>query len=278
MKIKLWGVRGSITTTGPETAYYGGNTTCVDVWEDGCQLVLDGGSGIQKLLINNPLTTKRIDVLLTHLHLDHIQGLGFFKPLFDPSMEVHIWGPASSTRTLHSRISRYLSPPLFPVLIRDLPCTLTLHEIGSHTFKIGPFTIQSNYIIHPGPTVGYRVSGKHSVFTFIPDHEPALGKDGIIQEDKWMSGIDLARDADLLLHDAQYTHGEYENKKGWGHSSMEDAGLFASMAGVKHLLFAHHDPSRSDDQLNEIFASFQKNTNYPFGQQLAREGMEIILE
>ncbi|MBC7629762.1 MBL fold metallo-hydrolase [Ferruginibacter sp.] len=278
MKIKLWGVRGSITTTGAETACYGGNTTCVDVWEDGCQLVLDGGSGIHKLIISNPVTTKRIDILLTHLHLDHIQGLGFFTPLFDPSMEVHLWGPAGSTRTLHSRLSRYLSPPLFPVLIRDLPCKLILHEIGNHTFKIGHFTIQSNYIIHPGPTVGYRVSGKNSVFAFMPDHEPALGKVGIIRESKWISGIDIARDADLLLHDAQYTQGEYESKKGWGHSSMEDAALFASMAGVKHLLFAHHDPSRTDDQLNEIFAAFQKNTHYPFVCQLSREGMEITLK
>jgi ribonuclease BN (tRNA processing enzyme) len=277
MKIKLWGVRGSITTTGPETAYYGGNTSCADVWEDGWLLVLDGGSGIQKLVVNNPLANKRIDVLLTHLHLDHIQGLGFFKPLFDPSMEIHIWGPASSTRTLHSRLSRYLSPPLFPVLIRDLPCSLTLHEIDNSTFQIGPFTIQSNYIIHPGPTVGFRVSGKQSVFTYIPDHEPALGRHGMIEDEQWVSGIDLARGADLLLHDAQYTAAEYINKKGWGHSSVNDAAIFASVAGVKHLLFAHHDPARSDDELNELYAAFKNNNTYNFKYELAREGMEIIL-
>jgi ribonuclease BN (tRNA processing enzyme) len=277
MKIKLWGVRGSITTTGPETAYYGGNTSCTDVWEDGWLLVLDGGSGIQKLVVNNPLANKRIDVLLTHLHLDHIQGLGFFKPLFDPSMEIHIWGPASSTRTLHSRLSRYLSPPLFPVLIRDLPCSLTLHEIDNSSFQIGPFTIQSNYIIHPGPTVGFRVSGKQSVFTYIPDHEPALGRHGMIEDEQWVSGIDLVRGADLLLHDAQYTAAEYINKKGWGHSSIDDAAIFASVAGVKHLLFAHHDPARSDDELNELYTAFQNNNSYNFKYELAREGMEITL-
>ena len=278
MKIKLWGVRGSITTTGPETAYYGGNTSCVDVWEDGCLLILDGGSGIQKLVVDNELSTKRIDVLLTHLHLDHIQGLGFFKPLFDPAMEVHIWGPASSLRTLHSRLSRYLSPPLFPVLIRDLPCKLTLHEIENSRFTIGPFTIQSNYIIHPGPTVGFRVSGGQSTFAYIPDHEPALGKNGIIKNNRWLSGFDLAAGADLLLHDAQYTEQEYINKKGWGHSSMEDACLFASMTSVKKVLFAHHDPSRTDIQLDDIFTAFQEKASYPFNYQLAREGMEIILD
>lgn len=278
MKIKLWGVRGSITTTGPETAYYGGNTSCVDVWEDGWLLVLDGGSGIQKLTVNNPLASKRIDILLTHLHLDHIQGLGFFKPLFDPSMEVHIWGPASSARSLHSRLSRYLSPPLFPVLIRDLPCSLTLHEIENSNFNIGPFSIQSNYIIHPGPTVGFRVAGRHSVFTYLPDHEPALGKNGIIRNNQWISGIDLAKGTDLLLHDAQYTAEEYQNKKGWGHSAIDDTGYFAAVAGVKKLLLAHHDPSRSDEQLENMFDEFNKKYNYSFACELAKEGAEFMLD
>lgn len=278
MKVKLWGVRGSIPVTGPETSYYGGNTSCVDVWEDGCQLVLDGGSGIQRFSMNTTLDSKRIDILLTHLHLDHIQGLGFFKPLFDPDMDVHIWGPASSLRTLHSRLSRYLSPPLFPVLIRDLPCKLTLHEIENSQFSIGPFTIQSRYIIHPGPTVGFRVSSKNSTFTFIPDHEPALGKDGMINDPKWISGIELAMNADLLLHDAQFSSEEYQQRKGWGHSSMSDAALFASMAKVKHLLLSHHDPSRTDIQLNNQMTEFSKANNYSFKNELAKEGVEYFLE
>lgn len=278
MKINLWGVRGSTPTSGPETTYYGGNTSCIDVWEDGWLLILDGGSGIQKLIINPELKTKRIDILLTHLHLDHIQGLGFFKALFDPQMEVHIWGPASTTRTLHARLSRYLSPPLFPVLIRDLPCKLTLHDIENSIFNIGPFTIQSAYVIHPGPTVGFRVTGAHSVLAYIPDHEPALGKSAIIPDSKWLSGFDLAAGADLLLHDAQYTSEEYQHKMGWGHSSIEDAGRFASIAGVKQVLFSHHDPYRSDAQVNEMFAAFKKNTNYQYACEPAKEGMEIALK
>ena len=112
MKIILRGVRGSIPTSGPDTDFYGGNTSCVDVEEDGWVLVLDGGSGMRKSNTGERPANKRIDILLTHLHLDHIQGLGFFKPFFDPEMEVHIWGPASSSQTLHARLSRYLSPPL----------------------------------------------------------------------------------------------------------------------------------------------------------------------
>ncbi|MDZ4793640.1 MAG: MBL fold metallo-hydrolase [Bacteroidota bacterium] len=277
MKIKIRGVRGSIPTADPDTTYYGGNTSCVDVSEDGWRLVLDGGSGMRKSNTGPGPENKRIDILLTHLHLDHILGLGFFQPLFDPDMEIHIWGPASSTHTLRSRLTRYLSPPLFPVLIRNLPCKLILHEIDNSEFQIGPFTVQSGYVIHPGPTVGYRVAGQHSVFTYIPDHEPALGRSGMLNDPKWVSGINLAMDADLLLHDSQYSIEEYPFRTGWGHSSMDDTLRFASMAGVKHVLLAHHDPGHSDAQLNEMYSALQKRNNYPFQYELAAEGMEIEL-
>ena len=278
MKIKLWGVRGSIPTTGPETKYYGGNTSCTVVSEGDFILVLDGGSGMHQLNFRRNITAKRIDILLTHLHLDHIQGLGFFKPLFDPEMEVHIWGPAGSTQSLHTRLSRYLSPPLFPVLIRDLPCKLNLHEIENSAFEIGPFSIQSGYVIHPGPTVGFRITCKQSVFTYIPDHEPALGYKGIITNNiKWISGFDLATGSDLLYHDAQYTAYEYKGCIGRGHSCIDDTLLFASIARVKHLLLGHHDPSHTDLQLTEIFMNLRKNNSYSFKYEMAAEGMEFEL-
>jgi len=275
MKINLWGVRGSIPTTGPATEYYGGNTSCASVSQDDSLLVLDGGTGIRQLSNNVYPTNKRIDILLTHLHIDHIQGLGFFAPLFDPNKEIHIWGPASSSQSLFSRISRYLSPPLFPVLLRDLPCKLQLHEVSNSRFETGPFSIQSDYIIHPSPTVGYRVMSQKGVFTYIPDHEPALGSHGIIQNPKWISGYDLAEGADILYHDAQYTIDEYAVRRGWGHSTMEDAGLFASLTSVKQILFAHHDPSHTDAFLNGMLGSFKQNSNYSFKALLAREGFEI---
>jgi phosphoribosyl 1,2-cyclic phosphodiesterase len=275
MKIKLWGVRGSIPTTGPETDFYGGNTSCVTVSHDDYVLVLDGGTGIRQLTGSNYPAGKRIDVLLTHLHLDHIQGLGFFSPLFDVSKEIHIWGPASSSQTLFARLSRYLSPPLFPVLLRDLPCKLHLHEIGNSHFEAGPFRIQSNYIIHPGPTVGYRITNSRSVFTFIPDHEPALGEKGIIKEKKWVSGFDLAEGVDLLLHDGQYTRDEYLPRRGWGHSCIDDACLFASLADVKKILLTHHDPTHTDAFLDEMLASFKKGAGNIPPTALAKEGLEI---
>lgn len=277
MKIKLWGVRGSIPTTGPETKLYGGQTSCLSVLEDEELLVLDAGSGIQGFNSMNIPASKRIDVLLSHLHMDHIQGLGFFKALFIPGLEVHIWGPLSNS-SLHSRLSRYLSPPLFPVLLRDLPCKLVLHEIGNGEYAVGPFRVTASYIIHPGPTLGYRIAGKHSVFTYIPDHEPALGRHGMIQNGKWTSGFDIASGADLIYHDGQYTTQEYLTKKGWGHSSYDDVLRFASLTGVKHLLIGHHDPTHDDTRLNEIFSEIKKDNDYQFNYELAKEGMEFDLQ
>ncbi|HSF44383.1 MAG TPA: MBL fold metallo-hydrolase [Chitinophagaceae bacterium] len=275
MKVSLKGVRGSIPTTGADTAYFGGHTSCITVEENGWMLVLDGGSGMPGVSL--PKTTKRVDILLTHLHLDHLQGLGFFRPLFDPSMEVHIWGPASATQSLYSRISRYLSPPLFPVLIRELPCKLTMHDIANSSFEIGPFSIDSRYVIHPGPTIGYRIRVNDSVLAYIPDHEPALGPSGIIPDNKWVSGFDLVFEADLLLHDGQYTTQEYKARIGWGHSSMEDTIKLASLSGVKRLLLTHHDPSHTDTQLNEIYAGLLRTNGDHLSFDMAREGMEIEL-
>jgi phosphoribosyl 1,2-cyclic phosphodiesterase len=277
VKIKLWGVRGSIPTTGPETEYYGGNTSCAAVCHDDSLLVLDGGTGIRGLGSSVTPSIKRIDILLTHLHLDHIQGLGFFSPLFDPSKEIHIWGPHSASQSLFSRLSRYLSPPLFPVLLRDLPCKPHLHEIDNSRFRAGPFQVQSLYIIHPGPTVGYRVMEKQSVFVYIPDHEPALGGDRIPSDPKWLSGFDLAEGADVLLHDSQFTREEYMQRRGWGHSSMDDAVAFASVARVKQLLLSHHDPDHSDSFLEGMFGSLDQNASSVPAMLLAREGLEIEL-
>ena len=277
MKISIRGVRGSIPTTGADTSYYGGNTSCAVASEDDWIVVLDGGSGLQKFHLRDNKGVKRVDILLTHLHLDHIQGLGFFVPFFDPSLEIHIWGPVSHSHSLHSRLSRYLSPPLFPVLLRDLPCKLLLHEVENSSFDIGPFVIDSRYIVHPGPTVGYRVSGKHSVFAYLPDHEPALGSIGLNLEKAFVSGIDLALNADLLLHDAQNTAEEYKEKLGWGHSSMEDAIKFASLSGAKHLLLSHHDPYRSDEQLNQLFADLKKRNDSSFKFEPAVEGVTFEL-
>jgi phosphoribosyl 1,2-cyclic phosphodiesterase len=277
MTITLWGVRGSIPTTSPDTKHFGGNTSCIQVEADGWCLILDAGTGIQYVNRTNNLNTTRIDILLTHLHIDHIQGLGFFKPLFDPTAEVHIWGPASSTQNLRARLGRYFSPPLFPVYFSNLACKLFLHEIENSTFNIGPFTITSGYVIHPGPTIGFRLEADQKAVTYLPDHEPAIGPGELVKDIKWLSGGDLAFGVDLLIHDAQYTAEEYKNRVGWGHSSMEDAVQYAALMNVKHLLLTHHDPMRSDRQLHEIFKGLRRHISSSLSIELAVEGKKINL-
>ena len=256
MRVDLYGVRGSIAAPGPATARYGGNTSCVRVTgPDGEVLVLDAGTGIRALGLALPRGLRRVDVLLTHLHMDHIVGLGFFGPLFDPAMDVHIWGPASATLSLEARLRRYLAPPLFPVLLRDVPCRLELHHAIRGRVRIGPFEVRGARVCHPGPTLGYRIETADASLAYIPDHEPALGARRFPVDPDWISGFDVARGVDLLLHDAQYTREEYVSRIGWGHSTIHDTLAFARMTGVRHVVPFHHDPGRDDHALEAALAS-----------------------
>ena len=218
MKVTIWGTRGSLATPGPESVRYGGNTCCVEVrGSDGTVLVLDAGTGIRRLGDSLEPAMKRVDILLTHLHIDHIQGLGFFGPMFDCEKEVHIWGPSSTTMDLRGRLARYLSPPLFPIGLRDVPCGLEFHDVVDvGKFQIGGFAITATLVCHPGPTVGYRITADGASVTYLPDHEPALGANSLPQEPNWISGFELAAGSDLLIHDAQYTDEEYTPRVGWG--------------------------------------------------------------
>ena len=253
MEVTLWGTRGSVPSPGPETIKYGGNTSCVAVQgADGTVLVLDAGTGIRRLGAHLPDSLQRVDILLTHLHLDHIMGLGFFGPLRRSGVESHIWGPANTLLSLRERLSRYLSPPLFPVYIRDLPSKMILHEISRDEFQIGEFQITSDKVIHLDPTLGYRITSPSGILTYLPDHEPALGPRVFPIDPGWTSGYELAAGADLLIHDCQYTAEQYQTRVGWGHSSMPHAFQFAELAQVKHFVPFHHDPNHSDDDLDRL--------------------------
>ncbi len=254
MKICLYGTRGSLASAGPETVRYGGNTACVEVrGNDGTILVLDAGTGIRRLGARLAADrVPRIDVLLTHLHMDHIQGLGFFDPFSTAGTEVHIWGPPSSTMDLRSRLARYLSPPLFPVRIRDLPRPPVLHDVARDRFAIGGLEIMADLVYHPGPTVGYRISEDGCSVTYLPDHEPALATGRVPLEPEWTSGFALAASTDLLIHDAQYGEDEYPEHAGWGHSSIRHAVDFACAAGARCLVTFHHDPAHDDAELDRM--------------------------
>ena len=277
MKLTLWGTRGSLPSPRPGTARYGGNTSCVQLeMADRSVVVLDAGTGIHRLP-DFSSRTARVDVLLSHLHMDHILGLGFFGALFQPDIEVHIWGPPSTTLDLHGRLTRYLSPPLFPVRLRDLPCKLVLHDAPRGTFDLPGASVTADLVCHPGPTLGYRISADGATLAYLPDHEPALGAESFPKRPEWTSGFDLMAGADVLIHDAQYSEDEYPQHVGWGHSSIGQAMALAEEAGVGQLVAFHHDPNHNDSQLDRLFAEAADGREWSFDLIPAQEGSKLTL-
>lgn len=269
MKARIWGCRGSLATPGPETVRYGGNTSCLEIRPaDGSVLVLDAGTGIRRLGISLAAERPRqIHLLLTHMHLDHVEGLGFFAPLFDPDCSVHVWGPRPDDRSLEDRISGYVSPPLFPVPFERIPADITFTEVWGDEWEIGGVRIRSEPVRHPGRTVAYRLSENGSSLAFVPDNEPALEP---------TSGLAVAADADVLLHDAQYTAAEYESRVGWGHSALPDFARFVREAVPARVVMFHHDPTHSDDALEAMVGEVRALTGRG-DVELAREGLELVV-
>lgn len=244
MNAVIWGCRGTLPAPGPGTIRYGGNTTCVAVETAQERLVvLDCGSGMRLLggaLLPEP--PAEIDILLTHMHLDHVTGLGFFGPLF-MNKTLRIWGPRLGDVPLAERLVAYLGPPLFPLPFSDIPVTLEVTEVESDTWQIGGLTVTSAPVQHPGGALGYRLEEDGRTLAFIPDNELAIDPD---------AGVELATGADILFHDAQYTAAEYPGKVGWGHSSVPDFVDFVRRTEPGRALMFHHDPMHDDETLEAM--------------------------
>ncbi len=254
MRVRVWGSRGSIAAPGPDTVRYGGNTSCVEVrLDDGFIVILDAGTGARALgMALQEEAPPRIDLLLTHLHVDHLQGLGFFRPIWSPETELHIWGPPSTMTSLRERVETYFSPPLFPVHLSQVPARTVFHDAPEGQWTIGGATVTSQPIVHPGPTLGFRIEVDGRALTYLTDHEPGLAMDLSAVAPEWISGFALAQDAEVLIHDCQYTDEEYRAHVGWGHSSTSQVATFAEKAGAQRLVLFHHDPLHSDDQLDRM--------------------------
>jgi phosphoribosyl 1,2-cyclic phosphodiesterase len=278
VRARIWGCRGSLASPGARTARYGGNTSCVEVrTADGTVVVLDAGTGIREL--GAALASERpktVHLLLTHLHLDHVEGLGFFTPRFDPEATVHLWGPPPPQGSLRDWVAAYLSPPLFPVPFEQTSGDVVFHELEAGVLELGSLRVSVERVTHPGPTFAYRLEEDGRSLAFVPDHEPALTdglRDGRAER---IPGSAIALGADLLFHDAQYTAEEYETRVGWGHSALPDFASFVRLAAPRRVLMFHHDPAHADDELEAMLGETRALLDGSVQSlELAFDGMEL---
>jgi phosphoribosyl 1,2-cyclic phosphodiesterase len=250
MDLRFWGVRGSIPVPGSTTLKVGGNTTCVTVRHDGYYLVFDAGTGIRHLgqhLERNRDSASGGCIFLSHYHWDHIQGLPFFKPAFRKENRFHLFGERKAGVDFHRILADQMQTPYFPVPMDAQAGIVTFNEItpGVTMELDNGLTVRTIGLTHPNGAIGFRIECPEGSVCIITDHEHSDA--GI---DQWV--VEFARDADVLIHDAPYDPEEKRGpRKGWGHSSWEEAALTARAAKVGTLFISHHDPERTDE---EVFA------------------------
>ena len=258
MRVRFWGTRGSIAKAGPGTVRYGGNTSCVEIRvDDGTIVVLDCGTGAHALgeSLMAGEQPVRGHLLISHTHWDHIQGLPFFAPLFNPTNEWDIYAPRGLGQSLQDTLAGQMQYTYFPVTLEDLGATIHYHDLIEGVFEVGGITVHTQYLNHPALALGYRLEADGAVIVYACDHEPhsrqlAVREGEIGTQDR--RHMEFLRDADLVIHDAQYTIAEYPNRVGWGHSTVRYAADMCRLADVKRLALSHHDPLREDDDVDRV--------------------------
>lgn len=265
MLVRFWGTRGSIATPGPSTLRYGGNTSCVEIVSDaGDVILIDAGTGASALgrALVEQGRAQRGHILISHTHWDHIQGLPFFAPLFLAGAEWHIYGPRALSQSLRDVLAGQMDYTYFPVALNAFAANVHFHEVVEGGFSINEVRVTTQYLNHPALTVGYRLEADGAAVVYASDHEPHSPHAGEGHAAEAESGdvahVDFLRDADLVIHDAQYTAGEYPAKLGWGHSTIEYAVDVAAAANVRQLALYHHDPARNDDAVDQLIEAARK--------------------
>ena len=269
--IRFWGVRGSVATPGPDTVRYGGNTSCVEIWCGDHRIVVDAGTGIRMLgrqmMIDGPAA---FDLLLSHTHLDHIEGLPFFAPAFGPGNSFRVWaGHLPEGITIKQALGQLMSAPLFPV-----PLDAFAQQVQYCDFRPGDrielspeIAVDTTMLDHPNHAVGYRINYRGRSACYISDtaHVPGETNQAI---------VDLIKGADLVIYDSMFTEEEFAERPHWGHSTWVEGARLVNLAGAKQLVLFHHDPIRTDGELDEM--GREADAALP-GTIVAREGHTISL-
>ncbi len=305
MKIKFWGVRGSIPCPGPRTMKYGGNGACIQLIVEGRQetIVIDAGSGVRELgnsLLQNELPKGPLNIrlYLSHTHWDHIMGFPYFVPIYIPGTKLKVFGPVSfEDDPLKDVVGGQMKYRYFPINVGELAADIEYDRLREEPgIDLGDGLLMTTKILnHPITALGYRFEYKGKVFCTCYDHEPyrnlfitdpehpeydeAMAYEGEeVANEQNLAIEDFFRDADLLIHDSQYTEEEYQTKVNWGHSSFEHAIASANRAGVKKLILFHHDPDRTDEQIDELAKTYCEPGKYGDTEIVfAVEGSEIVV-
>ena len=268
-------MRGSIATPGPTTMRYGGNTSCVEVRNGDDVIILDAGTGLrglgQSLLKEFKRQPLNLTLLLTHTHWDHIQGLPFFGPIYNPRCRLRILGCEGARKGLVAALTGQMESTYFPVPFDKLPSNIEIEELKDFNFAIGTVLVRAHRANHPGVCVGYRLFAPDGLICFFPDTEPHT-------DDRAMQ--DFVRDADVLILDSQYDRAEYKQHTGWGHGCVDNSVALALAAGVKHLYLFHHDPDHDDRRMDALVKHARQlvaKRKSKMKVDAAREGMVIQL-
>jgi phosphoribosyl 1,2-cyclic phosphodiesterase len=282
VNLRFWGTRGSIPSPGPATAGYGGNTPCIEVEAGGRRYIFDAGSGIRPLgiaLIEDAAPLDAV-IFLTHFHWDHIQGFPFFGPMYRPDARLHVVGPMQQNLDVQSLFAGQMGPIYFPVPFEAVSATMTFEHLNEGTWSADGVTVSAMRVRHPSFTVGYRMDSGGRSICYVPDNELVGG--GHETAKGWRERfLDFCRGTDVLIHDAMFTDEEHGTRMGWGHSTFQQTLDLAAEAGVKRLLFFHHAPERTDDELVEIVDQRREEAatrGLRLEVDAAAEGNEIALQ